>query len=538
MFSTVLREVTGYFDRRVLVSAFFPSLVFLGGTLLLILLIEVGQAELLDDWNRQSGTIQAIMIAGFLILVGFWTFALVNLRDALDRLYQGYWPALGLAGDIARHWRAHFERRRADLINQDRELERRAAAVRNEQATFPTPQEITATAAMPAPVGDPRANVDRAITDLEGRLDTLEQAGSAAAVPDGLAEELRAAWILAQPHVQDADPADGTPWGQRLDRLNRATERLRAALDLLGNQLHERRLQLHRILFLCYPPLPDTVMPTVLGNVLKSAERYPWQRYRLDAVVIWPRLQPLLPSESTDLLQQAKTSLDLLLTLATFTWLFGVPLALWAAIRASWPTHSPAVTVLAAVALAACILPLADRRTSRPARLSAGSLLVVAVVTLVMAPLVDSSTAAAVTVRVGVLLLLTAGIALLAWALYRNAVQAGLAYGEELKATFDLHRWRVFDQLHLQTPQDLNEERVMWEQLSMMLYRGTPPDSHHYRYVVPDQSKTAVASIARFWVPTRDLPAYRPIGADDLMLAELGSVDAPSDAANEPPDRR
>ena len=281
MFSTVLLQVTGYFDRRVLISTFFPSLVFLGGTLLLIPLIEVGGTRLLHAWNQQPGTVQALLISGFLILIAFWTFALVNMRDTLDRLYQGYWPGVGLAAVVARRMRARFERRRADLINQDRELERLAEAVRNEQATFPVGKEIIV-AGVPAPASDPGASIDRAISDLRSRIDALEQADPTAAVPGNLADQLRAAWNLAAAHVLNVDRADGTPWGQRLDHLTVATERLHDALDRLALQLQERRLHLHRRLFLCYPLVPETVMPTALGNVLKSAERYPWHRYRLE----------------------------------------------------------------------------------------------------------------------------------------------------------------------------------------------------------------------------------------------------------------
>jgi hypothetical protein len=533
VFSTVLKEITGYFDRRVLVSTFFPSLVFLGGTLLLVLLIEVGRAELLAGWNRQPGTVQAIMVAGLLILVGFWTFVLVNLREVLDRLYQGYWSGIGLAAAVAKRWRTSFERRRAELVRQDRELEYRAEQVQDERAAFPTPEEIIAAPQASALAGGIGVAVDHALDDLERRLDTVEQTDLAMATPSGLAEKLRAAWRLAKPHVQDADPADGTPWGSRLGRLNQATDRLRMTLDRLDQELQEQRLRLHRELFLSYPLVPETVMPTALGNVMKSAERYSWQRYRLDAVVIWSRLQPLLPSEFADLLQQAKTSLDLLLTLTTFTWLFGVPLALWTALRAAWPASSPMVTVLAALALAGCILPLVGRHTRRPARLAGATVLVVAVATLVVAQLSGAGPARTVTVRAGVFLLLVTGIALLAWALYRNAVQAGLGYGEQLKAAFDLHRWRVLDQLHLRTPPNLTEERVIWEQLSTMLYRGTPPDPEYYQYTVQDQAKPPVTPTTRLWVPARNLPAYRPVAAEDLEPAELPAAEIPVDAARE-----
>ena len=276
---------------------------------------------------------------------------------------------------------------------------------------------------------------------------------------------------------------DGTLWGSRLGRLNAATQQLREVLDRLGHELEEQRLHSHRTLFLDHPPDPETVMPTALGNVLKSAERYPWQRYRLDAVVIWSRLQPLLPAEFADLLQQAKTSLDLLLTLVTFTWLFGVPLALWTALRAAWPTSAPVITVLAALALAAYIPLLASRRTSRPVRYAAAAVLVVAVVSLVVAQLSVPNLARAVTVRACVFLLLVAEITLLAWALYRNAVQAGLGYGEKLKAAFDLYRWSVLEQLHLRTPADLIDERVIWEQLSTIVLWYTTRSWRHYRYI-------------------------------------------------------
>ena len=74
------------------------------------------------------------------------------------------------------------------------------------------------------------------------------------------------------------------------------------------------------------------------------------------------------------------------------------------------------------------------------------------------------------------------------------------------------------------------------EQLSIMLYRGTS-DSLQFRYAAQDPAKPAAAEMPRFWVPTRDLPAYRPVAADDFMLAELGSTDLHPGAAEESPGR-
>jgi len=43
--------------------------------------------------------------------------------------------------------------------------------------------------------------------------------------------------------------------------------------------------------------------------------------------------------------------------------------------------------------------------------------------------------------------------------------------------------WRACSASSRRTPADLIDERVIWEQLSTMLYRGTLPDPEHYRYI-------------------------------------------------------
>lgn len=39
----------------------------------------------------------------------------------------------------------------------------------------------------------------------------------------------------------------------------------------------------------------DKLLPTRLGNILLSGERYPLDKYGIDTIVFWPRLHPLLP---------------------------------------------------------------------------------------------------------------------------------------------------------------------------------------------------------------------------------------------------
>ncbi|GAA1719227.1 hypothetical protein GCM10009745_80240 [Kribbella yunnanensis] len=103
---------------------------------------------------------------------------------------------------------------------------------------------------------------------------------------------------------------------QRVAELHAAQAHLRAAA--LATQLSTR-----------YPPrrrLIDGCLPTALGNHLRAAEFYPLERYGIDAVVIWPRLLPLLAPEAIARVNAARTALDTTVTLLGLATAFG---AVW-----------------------------------------------------------------------------------------------------------------------------------------------------------------------------------------------------------------
>ena len=60
----------------------------------------------------------------------------------------------------------------------------------------------------------------------------------------------------------------------------------------------------------CYPVDSRYLMPTKLGNLLRSAEQYPRVRYGLAISVCWPRLWLLLPEETQTTLAEARQKLD------------------------------------------------------------------------------------------------------------------------------------------------------------------------------------------------------------------------------------
>lgn len=58
------------------------------------------------------------------------------------------------------------------------------------------------------------------------------------------------------------------------------------------------------------PSSPAYFLPTPIGNILRAAERRPFDKYGLDAVVLWPRLWPALPETLRSDLLAARASLD------------------------------------------------------------------------------------------------------------------------------------------------------------------------------------------------------------------------------------
>jgi hypothetical protein len=107
--------------------------------------------------------------------------------------------------------------------------------------------------------------------------------------------------------------------------------RLGRAVTLPGRRRHRRRAR--RLGFdraaSDYPPDARDIMPTRLGNILRAAESYPYERYGLDAVLTWPRLFPLLPDGLTAALVAARAEVEFHLTISALASVFAVGTGGW-----------------------------------------------------------------------------------------------------------------------------------------------------------------------------------------------------------------
>src|SRR5437764_15211773 len=119
MFSTILKEVTGYFDRRALLSAFFPNLVFWGLTFAVFVALIQGWRVSLARWEAQSATLTSLILLAFFVWVAFWSFLTLNFRPAITRLFEGNWNAPRLEEWRRIRWQKSF----SVEDKRDREME-------------------------------------------------------------------------------------------------------------------------------------------------------------------------------------------------------------------------------------------------------------------------------------------------------------------------------------------------------------------------------------------------------------------------------
>jgi hypothetical protein len=199
---------------------------------------------------------------------------------------------------------------------------------------------------------------------------------------------------------------DRLPFGPHLARGRQAHHR--GVLQSLAAQLPTNQSRIS----LTYPPpdLPEFVMPTRLGNVLRNAELYPLVRYEIDAVLVWPRLYYVLPEAFAKALGSAKANLDLMIVISFLGYLF------------AWVGGSVALACLPFYATPACF---------------------------------------------------AAGV-LVAWIGYEGAVQAALPYAQLIKVAFDLHRGTLLKGLSLREPNSYGEEKQRWRQIGNLWYHGAP----------------------------------------------------------------
>jgi hypothetical protein len=485
MFSTVLEKATSLFDRRALLSAFFPALIFWFLTVALIVFPFLGWNEAIKQWDGLNGTAQVFLLIIFFSWVAFWSFLTLNFRASIIRLYEGYWLTSGLSAVVLAQRQKYWQKQWDKLDQKDQNLEQDEDALLRERDAYklldnPTQPAQTSPQIFSDDGQQKGLDLDNFLHKTEAILNVDERRIPSTEVLQAEGEEIRTWWTDIVNTIGEANRMKDPAWSQRWQRLIRIKERFVQMTTQKFDEIQVQRLWLNRDLLLYYPPSRSDIMPTRLGNVIKAAESYTKERYHLDAVLIWSRLQSLLPKEFADSFQDTETSLDQMIILSASLLLFGIPFSVWLAFKEFLllPWWVSLLITLVALILRCYI--------------TVGLALFALILTL-LAPFVNYTLITGIT-QIQFVAILIGSVVLLSWLSYQNAIQVALDYGNKIKAAFDLYRWNVLEELHLQLPTSHEEEQKIWQEVCNLFYRSTPPLSTYYRYSKKEQTNELVHS--------------------------------------------
>lgn len=212
-----------------------------------------------------------------------------------------------------------------------------------------------------------------------------------------------------------------------------------------------------------FPAQELHVLPTILGNVIRSFESYPERQYGMGAITLWPRLAGVLDEGFAAQLSDAKSALDFALNSAV---------------------------------LCNCLA------------------LLIAAVHLVYPVGLDE--------RLTVVVAEVAGLLALGYAFYLAAIPRAVSWGNLVKAAFDLYRWKLLETLGYDSasrPREIDGERRLWEKISRRAaftdLTTDPPDP--YRATSPSIMAWSSDSEG----PTPELTRGVIAGADDSLTVKI-----------------
>jgi hypothetical protein len=192
-------------------------------------------------------------------------------------------------------------------------------------------------------------------------------------------------------------------------------------------QWHQARLtrlaqeHAYQTIYFSYPPPTRLaeVMPTRLGNILKSSEIYASQRYNLDPVLIWPRLYSLLPETASSALATLRSLIEFHLAVSVVAALFGVVSGVYLLLTGANPLE---------------------------------------------------------------FLMCFWGSMFVAWIAYRSSLSSVTAYAEQVKAAIDLYRNALLIKLRIPLPESPEQELATWQEVGVFLMRNLRghPEQWHY----------------------------------------------------------
>lgn len=155
---------------------------------------------------------------------------------------------------------------------------------------------------------------------------------------------------------------------------------------------------------LLYPQYKSRIVPTRLGNAVVAAEDYPHALYKMDSVVLWALLVPILVREGYGkFIEREKASLDFLLN---------------------------TIVIIAILGIEIVLIGIHNHEHWYILGLEAIAVLITS------------------------------------WLLYNLSIEAAIGWGRTIRTAFDLYRHKLRDELKLKDYKDFDEESELWRNVS------------------------------------------------------------------------
>lgn len=409
MLGTVLDKITSLVGRAFLISALFPVLLFAAASLAPLATVE-GFAAILKRWEALSGFQTLASVVFFLIIVA-GAYLLMIVSPVLKRLLEGAYD-LGWA----RHVPLRRERRR--FARQRRKVQ--DTADHAEQVRGKREEWIKA---LQQAASEYKPPVENHATPKEGNCELKEAEDTIARLQEG-----RNALTLKK--LEEVAGSVKKLYERRYPR-KRVESLHRGILELWKDMEKSTEADYFQALsdiqarYAFSEGLPG-VRPAPLGNIMAAAWSYPYSRYGIEAGVMWPRIQKVIPADYFQVVEDARISYDFCVNMTFLSllyacmWLVIIP---WGEMHWLWYLI-PLIAMLASALLNAA------------------------------------------------------------------AIEAARALGAIVRACFDLFRFPLMQELRIQFPADIEAERITWNTINKILIFEDPREKLNYAHVSPKPRKS------------------------------------------------
>jgi hypothetical protein len=382
--SGLLSTISGYFTKVLILGTLLPVSVFVIAFIVLVLPLLPTGLQILAPVATLDTQWQVVAVTFFTVLLSGLLF---NLNIPVIQLFEGYpWQKTWLGKRRTRHYQLLFERSNVRVRGM-------RTLLRAMTSQLPDAKWI--------------ASLRKALRNISVDPDILNP----------------------------QTPRSRASWNERSGMTQQRWEEI-------YNQIQAKWNQLHLELYSEFPTLNSLILPTRLGNVIRSFEYYPDREYGMDAVTTWSRLIAKIDPSYAASIDDAKTSFDFMINISFLSAILFL------------------IQVLAGVVY---------RR-----------------------PLVSPEALSSWLLQLVTSLLLMA-------AFYKLSISRAAAWGEMVKGAFDLYRKELLLQLGYQrTLTTKEEERGLWDKISIQMLYGDRPEGPQ----APDYMVEPKAPVPPFFVKT------------------------------------